>query len=367
MKILKAHCLKPYIPSPYDNNNNFMLYDYSYNGPEYVEISIKDYTDIPNFLNKLISSKPSIKFGKKTYLGKLSNLPRHKTKTYFEENKIHKTSRLDQSDTIVLNKEHLIKLLDVFSNKRTSYRRLKISKVYLVENESLKETIRKITKSHTNNLSKDDIPYGIFINDDNLNRVTPRLLNLLKNAPYNEAYIYNLYRENNLIDTIECVNYLLSNPHVNIIFDEDLLLNLNEDGIELDDEYLFTLDSMFESKSQDNINLALEMLANVNIEKHSLTIALFLNKHKNKFAWGTGLSMTNNASFKSIIKFFESHKINFYSDWRSFSTNLYKLHKDNPENLKIIQEFVHQNINLYLRECGSEYLQVGDLSLALSR
>jgi hypothetical protein len=111
---------------------------------------------------------------------------------------------------------------------------------------------------------------------------------------------------------------------------------------------------MFNSKSQDNINLALEMLSNVNIEKYLLIIALFLNKHKNKFSWGSGLSINNNSSFKSTLKYLESKNIIWNNDWRCFSTNLYKLYQNNPENIAIIRNFIQQNINQYLKESNSE-------------
>ena len=164
------------------------------------------------------------------------------------------------------------------------------------------------------------------------------------------------------------IEYIFKNPHVNIIFDEDLIEVINEDGFELDDDYLSTLDSMFESESQDNINLALEMLSNVNIEKNSLTIALFLNKHKNIFSWGSGLSITKNNSFKSTLKYFKSKNINFESDWRIFSTNLLKLHKDNPKNVDIIKDFTLQNINMYLKQFGSDgkgFIELTSFDLAL--
>jgi 5-bromo-4-chloroindolyl phosphate hydrolysis protein len=65
--------------------------------------------------------------------------------------------------------------------------------------------------------------------------------------------------------------------------------------------------------------------------------------------WGSGLSLKHNNSFKSILKYFKSKNINFDDDWRIFSKNLYILHKDNPQNIKIIEEFIHQNINNYLK------------------
>jgi hypothetical protein len=107
------------------------------------------------------------------------------------------------------------------------------------------------------------------------------------------------------------------------------------------------------------------MISNINIEKHSLTIALFLNKHKDIFSWGSGLSLKHNKSFKSIIKYFESKNINFnYEDWIRFSLNLYKLHKDNPENVRIIQNFMKQNINGYLKSnigSNESYIELNNI------
>jgi len=194
------------------------------------------------------------------------------------------------------------------------------------------------------------------------------LTSFLQNKTPETLYIKDLCRENNIIEIFSYIEYIFKNPHVNIIFDEDLIGVINEDGFELDDDYLSTLDNMFESKSQDNINLALEMLSNVNIEKYSLTIALFLNKHINKFSWGSGLSIKHNNSFKSTLKYFESKNINFESDWRIFSTNLLKLYKDNPKNVNIIKDFIQQNINLYLKQFSSDgkgFIELANFDLAL--
>jgi len=205
-----------------------------------------------------------------------------------------------------------------------------------------------------------------MIREDNKNKITPKLLNFLQNRESEDLLYKSLYREKNLVEVYNYLEYILKNPNVRVIFDENLMDPLNEDGFELDEEYLTTLDGMFESKSQDNINLALEMLSNVNIEKNSLTIALFLNKHKNTFSWGSGLSITKNNSFKSTLKYFKSKNINFDHDWRSFSANLYKLHKNNPKNLEIINNFIQQNINQYLKEFNpNQYLEIKLESLAL--
>ena len=360
MKIFKCNYLEP------TTNPNSPLYYYSWRAKENISLSLAEFKKLNLFVNKLISNKSTVKFGDKVYLGKLSNLPRHKMKIYFEENNIHKTSRLNQSNTIILNKEYLTNLLNTLNPQQSHYSGFRLYKSYLISDNNLKsQLVPHIQHSYNSDIKVNGLPFGIFIRaDDNLS-IYPKLSSFLQNIPYEESYILNCYREKNTIDLIEYLKYIIENPDVNIIFDEDLLLNLNEDGIELDEEYLSTLDSMFESKSQDNINLALEMLSNVNIEKHSLTIALFLNKHKDKFSWGSGLSINNTSSFKSILKYFKSKNINFNSDWRMFSVNLLKLYKDNPEDIKVIQEFIHQNINMYLKGLGGEHLQVNDLSLAL--
>ena len=348
MSILKIQTLQPNIPSSYDKNLNNVLYHQNFKDNLAIFLDKSEFK-IYNELIESILNKPSeIKFGKKIYLGRLSNLPRHKTKEYFQINKLNKTSRLEQSDTIIFHKQHLQELSNIFRvNYNNIYNKLSLNEVYFFESQD-SDFIINHTKTFSN--ITDKLPFCLLINSNNVHQITPKLKTLLQGKTSKEFYYKSFYRENNIIEVFSYIEYILKNPHVNVIFDNDLLEPLNEDGFELDNEYLSTLDDMFNSKSQDNINLALEMLSNVNIEKHSLTIALFLNKHKKKFSWGSGLSITQNNSFKSILKYLKSKNINFESDWRSFSINLYKLHKDNPENVAILKEFVQQNINQYLKE-----------------
>jgi hypothetical protein len=361
MGVIKTNTFEPYIPSTYDKDKQSILYHNSHTPTDVLFLSENEYKSYNKLITNLLNKHVNTTLGKKVYLGKLSNLPRHKVKEFFIENKVNKTSRVEQSDTIILNKEHLLAFNKLFG---TSYGNLMLSKVYNFKDSQNIDFIIRNAKTYTNNYQK-DILCTILINDNNIGRLTPRLVNFLNDKESSTYYYKYFYREQNLAELYTYLEYLLKNPHVNVIFDEDLMAPLNQEGFELDEEYLTTLDGMFESKSQDNINLALEMLSNVNIEKYSLTIALFLNKHKDKFAWGSGLSITQNNSFKSTLKYFKSKNIKFEDDWRSFIVNLYKLHKGNPENVAIIKEFVHQNINLYLKELGGEYLQVSNLSLAL--
>ena len=63
-----------------------------------------------------------------------------------------------------------------------------------------------------------------------------------------------------------------------------------------------------------------------------------------------------------------SKNINFDDDWRIFSKNLYILHKNNPQNIKIIKEFIYQNINNYLKWGSYEnYLHIDSFNLSISK
>lgn len=340
--------------------NNFSilncdLYDFKINN---ISIRNEEYSFYKSLLEDIINSKFNSNLKGKVYLGKLSDLPRHKIKEHFNTNNVKKTSRLEQSETIILNKKHLVEFSKLF-NQSSSYHSLSKSKVYIINKEEDKKFLiseffkpNNYDKKKLENGAKyyKDFPLLVTVNEeDEIRGIPPILKQFLSNKECQSLYIKKLYRNSKFLEIVNIINYVKSNPHVNLIFDEDFLLTLNKDGFELDEEYLDTLNSMFASKSQDNINLALEMLSNINIEKHSLTIALLLNKHNRVFSWGSGLSLNNNKSFKSILKHFESKNISFGSDWRSFIINLYKLHKDNPENVKIIQEFTRQNINEYLK------------------
>jgi len=358
MDTMKANIFEPYASTPYYKNDmkSFLL---NCSRRENILLTKKGYGEYQNLINSLLNQKEDTKLNGKIYLGKLSSLPRHKIKDYFKENNINKTSRLEQSHTLILNKEYLIKF-------KESHKRFKPSKIYKFNSEQDKNYIKAHTISSwggtmENNSFEDT--FIIRIDEYNKSNITPQLIALLQGRE-SEDLIFKDY-EIDIAEVCRYLDYILKNPHVKVIFDENLMDSLNKDGFELDEEYLSALDDMFESNSQDNINLALEMLSNVNIEKNSLTIALFLNKHNNKFIWGSGLSLNNTPSFKSTLKYFKSKKIFFEKDWREFSVSLYKLHKNNPKNLEIINNFIKQNINLYLKDIYKDgYIELIDSSLA---
>lgn len=309
-------------------------------------------------IKKIINKPKNNKLNGKIYLGRLSDLPRHKVKEAFLNSPHSKTSRIEQAGTIILNKNLLTELLGILE-------RLEMDKYlyFTKKNENLSNFI--INRMKSEYVISDFKPK--YRHNDLLYKTSP-----LQNYgsmfrgfgwEYFELYELYLYRKNRIVEAIEFIEFYNKNPKASIIFDDEFLVETNKkDSVDLDESYLEVLDNMFESKDQANINLALEMLSNIDIEKYHLTIALFLNKHIEKFEWGSGLSLKKCKSFKSIEEYFKNKKIFYNKDWREFSLGLYNNAKT-KEEIDLIKNFIIQNLNLYLKEKNKGELSIKDLSL----
>jgi hypothetical protein len=334
--------------------NHTFNFDNGWSSYMHIEWTPEEYRFFQNKIQNLMSQSSLSSLGKRVYLGRLSSLPRHRIKGYFKSNGIEKTSKLTYADSIVMNKEHIIE----FNKNMDSSKRWggfnEMTKYYIKTEDELRLVFKNsATQSSTEMEAITKFRNGkkasIIVSKDSI-----PVSSVLNSLSHSDMFVKQLYREANTIELIEYLELLKKYPNIQVVYDEDLLKPLNKDGIKLDEDYLKTLNSMFESKNQDNINLALEMLSNVSIEDNSLTIALFLNKHYPLFSWGSGLTIKNNISFKSILKYLKSQKINYEQDWRLFSTALYKIHKNNPESVIIIKDFVKQNLNTYLSEWNKD-------------
>jgi hypothetical protein len=353
--------------------NNKLHYTYWDGASDVIMFTEQERTDYLIFLESIINQPKNVDLPGKTYTGKLSNVPRHKLKEYFETTNGKKTSRVEQCDNIIINKSYINELY-------TQIKKLTLDSYFKIdqttENYNLLKSITPDSdKTGYNNrkdslLPKDRIKFTsedhLFIHND-FNPQYPvsyELKEFIHKQTSLEFYKCKEIWGGSLIDTYSLLEYAFKNPNVKIAFDDDILETLNSDGIELDKDYLKTLDSMFDSLDQDNINMALEMLSNVNIEKDSLKIALLLNKHVDKFNWGSGKSINNHKSFKSIIKYYNTKKINFRDDWVKFSLSLYKTHQNNEESKEIITDYVKDKINRML-SIDPNSLILSEISLAL--
>lgn len=318
-------------------------------------------------INAVLNNSGKGEVGKVLYVGKGSNVPRHKVKAFVEENKIKKTSIIENSDTVFFDKK-------VIKDVYTWFNQCKEVKIAIVPfTTNLFQIIKKTNGSthHTHYIKqyiesfekKKDLV--IYYNE--YNNYPQEFKQALGNLDWVDYHEQNSYRTKNIEDIFDTLLYYFKNPHGNIIWDDTILETLNSDGIDLDEDYISTLDSMFASREQDNIKLAVEMMANVNLNKFGLTIALLLNKHKDAMNWGTG--NTGSQAYKTLDRYFKNKDINWKYDFRAFSAGLYKNYSQDEEAKKTIEHFVLGNVNNFLGEGGFRldggYLQIDSFKLSL--
>jgi hypothetical protein len=303
-------------------------------------------------INKILSQPKNLNFGKTIYTSSLSSIQRFKFKEYIASKKLKRTSRQEYCDTIIVDKTIFNSTLK-FLNKLS-----KSNIIRNVQDEKLYNDFAKYVRNNNINC-RPNLP----LLQQNLLVILPNDINVVHNKDakhfiqnnyVEQVYYYSLYREKNIENVILLLDFLKIHPNVNIIFDEYLLEELNSGGIDLDKEYIDTLENMFNSNQNDNIKLAIEMLSNVNLEKNSLTIALLLNKYQRVFDHGKGITPSSMSSFKTIDKYYKSRGIVWKTDWRPFSNGLYKNYGTDPEYKAVIENFVLKNINDILKT-GSQF------------
>jgi len=350
-------------------SNYFQFSTYS-SLDEFLIFSKSEVENILTEIDSLLNKPKNTSIGKAVYTGPSCSLPRHKIKDYLEKNKSKKTSKISHADTILIDKTSLKELRSYINNY--DYRNGSTKLISIIpKNNEIEKLLFSYYEYYVNNNSYATNHIGelkkIWNNIENIyfdlthqynqgSTTYQALENYVTNHPYVDIFYYSVYRNSKTTNLLDMLKYLI-NPNISVIFDEDILDIFNSDGIDLDEDYLNTLDNMFSSGQEDNIKLALEMLSNVNIEKFGLDLALLLNRHKDRFSWGSGIT-SNTGSFKTINKYFESKKISWRQDWRVFSSGLYKTYKDDERSVKLIEEFIRKNLNNHLKNMGSAVFEI---------
>jgi hypothetical protein len=301
-------------------------------------------------INAILNNSGKGEIGKVLYVGKGSNIPRHKVKAFVEENKIKKTSIIENSDTVFFDK-------NVINDVYKWFDRCKEVKIAIIPfTNNLLNIIKQINNGSAQTqyvqqyIKAFDNKSNLIIYINEYNNYPQEFKQALGNLDWKDLYEQDTYRTKNIEDIFNTLEYYFKNPHGNIIWDDTILETLNSDGIDLDEDYISTLDSMFASRESDNIRLAIEMMSNVNLNKFGLTIALLLNKYKDAMNWGNG--NTGSQAYKTLDRYFKNKGINWKYDFRTFSAGLYKNYSHDNEAKKTIEHFVLGNINNFLSENG---------------
>jgi hypothetical protein len=312
----------------------------------------KEFLEVVNIINN--SPKPVIKKGKNIYASKVSEIPRFKLKEYISENGLKKTSRKSKCDYIILNKGYLNNLTDLFKIQTYSFLKkdffqekvLNTSTTHYSENNT-----SYILNTFTNSLNQDIC--GVVYDDDEY------LKKIFKNRPKDEIDFYNninqhdgvqldFYRDQKSIDLLELIiehKENIKKGNIKIVFDEDLFVELNKDGIELDDDYLEILKDMLFSDDKANIKLGFEMISNLIISPSTLlSIAFLLNELYNDYNFRPSQYTQNNTNLKSLLTLFKTKNIQWQHGWKAFGTGLRLNFKEGKEG-EIVKKFLLDNIN----------------------
>jgi hypothetical protein len=347
------------------NRAGYFYHSY-YGGIDKIFHTKDELEDYKTKINTILDNKGDGKIGKTIYVGKGSNVPRHKIKAFTEENKIKKTTIMSNAETIIFDRKAIKDTYDWLKGcKEAKVAIVPFTKnLYDIVIKANSLTNTSYAKIYTECFNK---KANLIIHYEEYNNYPLDFKQELGILDWKDYYEQNTYRTRNTEEVFDTILCYLKNPHGNIIWDDIILEKLNSEGIDLDDDYVDTLDSMFSSKEPDNIRLAVEMMSNVNLEKFGLTIALLLNKHSSNMNWGNG--NTGSQAYKTLDRYFLNKGIDWKRDYRSFSAGLYKNYANDKGAKETIEQFVLQNINRHLAENGFGYqgcmLQIDNFKISL--
>ena len=361
------------------NKNNTEWSVPNYWGNDFYWINKSDAEELIGVIDLIKQqSKPNLKKGTLIYASKASEIPRFKLKEFIKENELKKTSRHRYSDVIIVNKGYF--------NELTKH--IKIEEYDFCTEFHTKSKIKNLVAKHDKNNSS-VTTYNNATNYNMLAYVRTRKdileREFQKNKSAKQEYeqsthseygvLFNFYREHRLVDLL---TMLVDNKDrikkglVKFIFDEDFFVELNKEGIELDDDYLQTLRDMLFSSDKANVKLGFEMMSNLVIDQPTLlSISFLLNELVHTTGFRPSYYTSSNSNLKSLLKMLKTKGIHWDRDWKTFGTGLRLNFKDGKEG-DIVKKFLLDNINreFKLSNSASEALvdivfttEVNELSL----
>jgi hypothetical protein len=315
------------------NGLQWSAYESEWNIEEY--ISESDANKILAFISKISDKKPQMKKGCNILIDRHSDLPRPKLKEFISDNGYKKVTLMDKADIIAIRRE------TVDYVKKLGLR--VVLKLSDADNRRISSGKHELYLYHYDNESNMDQEYF-----DVKGRCTPL-----------KGMFISGYRNKKLNEQIDFL-FSLINSKKTIVFDDVLMNELNNDGLDLDNDIYETLEGMLKSKDRDTFNLGIEMLSNVNLENNLFDIARLLNDTFNTTHNLNALSQIKNKNFKALLNYVESQGIRWNQKWESFGMSMYKRFKDSPSHKADIKEYLVKCINTHFKNIYS-----GDAELVI--
>ncbi len=317
-------------------------------------INEHDSKELQSLFKFVNDSQNTVNKGDKVYASKASELPRFKLKEFINDNGLKKTSRYNQADVVIINRGHFIQMLKECKFKEYTFLKGNFAESKIVKRDNNDNTYKFFKENLKNNSDKDTVamvsewsiqemekgnlgkkyPTDKILYDTNTIKIKGTNINLYRSA-----------RLSNLMNILFELRKEIMSGKVRIIFDEDMFVELNKEGIELDEEYLQTLRDMLFSKDTANIKLGFEMMSNLVLNQPTiLSISFLLNEliHTTKFR--PSYYINSNSNLKSLFKLLRTKGIYWERDWKTFGTGLRNNFKTGKEG-DIVKKFLLDNIN----------------------
>ena len=348
-KIFQVRIGSNYRPS---NNTNTIEWGVSHywSGSSHYFINQTDSKEIQDVL-KLILKSPQYtpSKGEIIYASKASEIPRFKLKEFIKEKELKKTSRYNYSDYIIVNKGYLMELIKEFKFGEYTF----IKKDFVDENinkwKKDRDIVHEVLKENSDrNLMAIIDEYTVKDIHKTLAKYPAEIKKYEDNTYKVKGTFISLYRNERLRNLLTIINEQkedIKSGRVKIVFDEDLFVELNKEGIELDDDYLQSLRDMLFSKDQTNIKLGFEMMSNLVLNQPTiLSISFLLNELIHTTNFRPSYYTSSNTNLKSLFKLLRTKGIYWERDWKTFGTGLRNNFKTGKEG-DIVKKFLLDNIN----------------------
>jgi len=341
------------VGTTWSQNNNGVEWTVAnyWGGNSHYFINATDSKEIQNLFKLILtSSQNAPNKGDIVYASKASEIPRFKLKEYIKEKGLKKTSRYNHSNYIIVNKGYFMDLI----------KKLKFDEYRFVNEDFIKSNIKKWIKDReyaSNIIAEKGVDMNSVAMIDlytardiykNLTKYPAEIQKYEDNTHKIKGTFIELYR-NDRLKNLLTILYELKNDiklgKIKIVFDEDLFIELNREGIELDEEYLKTLREMLFSKDTANIKLGFEMMSNLVMSQPTiLSISFLLNELIHTTNFRPSYYTNSNTNLKSLFKLLRTKGIYWERDWKTFGTGLRNNFKVGKEGV-IVKKFLLDNIN----------------------
>lgn len=335
----------------YSNSNNGIEWTaaHYWGGNDHYFINQTDSKEIQDVLKLILKSQNTVNKGDTIYASKASEIPRFKLKEFIKDKGLKKTSRYNYSDVVIVNKGYLMELLKEF----------KFGDYTFIKGDFVKSNIKRWEKdrkfiSDIFNITK-DVNLVAMIDDyttrdihKTLAKYPAEIAKYEDNTYQVKGTFISLYRNERLKNLLSILYELqkdIKSGKIKVVFDEDLFVELNKEGIELDKDYLQALRDMLFSKDTANVKLGFEMMSNLVLNQPTiLSISFLLNELIHTTSFRPSYYTNSNSNLKSLFKLLRTKGIYWERDWKTFGTGLRNNFKDGEEGI-IVKKFLLDNIN----------------------